>query len=150
MGGRKHRELVAMAERRERRKRNVPRPDPAGVNRRVRQRPEASLHGSQSRVDGTNGSWPAAGADPKPPAICALYDDIAQDELPQAIFGQYPRALIGKVLPWLGCQRNEVLHVCSGSLPPGDGIRVDIRPSAKPDILADGWVWVVRFRRLAS
>jgi hypothetical protein len=28
--------------------------------------------------------------------------------------------------------------VCSGSLPRGEGIRVDIRPEAQPDILADG------------
>ncbi len=54
------------------------------------------------------------------------------------VYGQYPRALIAAMLPWLGCARNEVLHVCSGSLPPGEGIRVDIRPEACPDILADG------------
>lgn len=50
----------------------------------------------------------------------------------------YPRGLIGKIMPWLRCGRAEVLHVCSGALPRGEGIRVDIRPEAKPDILADG------------
>jgi hypothetical protein len=93
------------------------------------------------RHEGANGSWPAdrgEGAEPKPPAICMLYEDLAQSELPTAVFGQYPRALIPKMLPWLRCERHEVLHVCSGSLPPGEGIRVDIRPDARPDILADG------------
>jgi SAM-dependent methyltransferase len=46
--------------------------------------------------------------------------------------------LIGKLLPWLRCERREVLHVCSGSLPRGEGIRVDIRPAARPDLIADG------------
>lgn len=100
------------------------------------------------RQEGTNGSWPASGEDPRPPAICALYEDQAQEDLfeeergekrdQRKVFGQYPRALIGKVLPWLRCRRHEVLHVCSGCLPPGEGIRVDIRPDARPDILADG------------
>jgi len=67
-----------------------------------------------------------------------LYEDLAETEMPSAVFGQYPRALIGKILPWLECERREILHVCSGSLPPGEGIRVDIRPAARPDILADG------------
>lgn len=76
-------------------------------------------------------------APPQPPVICALYEDLAADE-PAPVFGQYPRALIGKLLPWLGCKRSEVLHVCSGALRRGEGIRVDIRPEACPDILADG------------
>jgi hypothetical protein len=132
----KRQELVEMAKHR-RRPRNVPHPDPDGVDRKVRRRPEASLHGSVSRMDGTNGLWPARTVDPKPPAICALYEDLAED-MPEAIFGQYPKALIGKLVPWLRCARHEILHVCSGSLPPGEGIRVDVREEAKPDILADG------------
>ncbi len=131
--------------------------DPDGEQREVRKRPEASLHGSRSRgvprgkahsdlvamadrrVKGSNGSWPSAGAPPKPPAICALYEDMLEPEqVPQAIFGQYPAALIPKVLPWLRCKRSEVLHVCSGSLKPREGIRVDVRPAACPDVLADG------------
>lgn len=78
---------------------------------------------------------------PKPPPLLILYSDVNDeigDILPQPVYGQYPRGLIAKILPWLHCARHEVLHVCSGSLPPGEGIRVDIRPEAKPDILADG------------
>jgi SAM-dependent methyltransferase len=119
---------------------------------------------SARRVSGANGSWPAArdlgvrqknkqgerglariGAvelrnEPKPPAIGYLYEDLNERarRVPKAVFGQYPRTLIPKLLPWLQCERHEILHVCSGALPPGEGIRVDIRPEAHPDILADG------------
>lgn len=147
-----------------RRPRNLPRPNEAPESR---SRPEASLHGSRSRprpdpdgadrevhkrgsnvgsglprhrVPGTNGSWPAAGVDPKRPAICILHEDVAELERPQPqqVFGMYPRILIAKVLPWLRCERREILHICSGGLPRGEGIRVDVRPEACPDILADG------------
>ncbi len=71
--------------------------------------------------------------------MCILYDDLVDPgELPEAVYGQYPRVLIAKILPWLRCNRREVLHVCSGSLPPGEGIRVDLRLAARPDVLADG------------
>jgi len=70
--------------------------------------------------------------------MLVLYEDLADELAPAAVYGQYPRALIGKLLPWLRCERREILHVCSGSLPRGEGIRVDMRPEARPDILADG------------
>lgn len=85
----------------------------------------------------TNGSWPAEDVAPKPPLFGNLHEDLAEN-LPQAVFGQYSKGLIGKLLPWLRCERNQILHVCSGALRPGEGIRVDVRPEAKPDILADG------------
>lgn len=94
------------------------------------------------RVAGTVGSWPsislAQGVPPKRPPICLLYPDLADMAQPVAVFGMFPADLIPKILPWLKCARREVLHVCSGALPPGEGIRVDIRPEAKPDLLADG------------
>lgn len=103
---------------------------------------------SVRRVAGANGSLPTSGLAPKPPPVLVLYDDLVDAEdldffdrpraLPEAVYGQYPRALIGKLLPWLRCERREILHVCSGSLPPGEGIRVDVRAEAYPDILADG------------
>lgn len=67
-----------------------------------------------------------------------LYEDLADDLEPAPVFGQYPAALIGKLLPWLRAERREVLHVCSGSLPRGEGIRVDLRAAARPDLIADG------------
>lgn len=122
--------------------------DPDGVGRVMHQRGSNVRNGMPAerprdvpagRVDGTNGSWPAAGTEPKPPAVCALYEDLnAPEVLPEAIFGQYPAALIGKVLPWLSCKRSEILHVCSGALRSGEGIRVDVRLEARPDVLADG------------
>lgn len=92
--------------------------------------------------EGTNGSWPAHavgdGAAPGRPQISMLVEDLAADLEPAPIFGQYPVGLIEKLLPWFGCDRRRILHVCSGALGRGEGIRVDIRPDARPDIIADG------------
>jgi hypothetical protein len=93
-------------------------------------------HGADSPTrHGQRGSLP-----PRAPVVLALYDDLvdAEDLGPAPVYGQYPRALIAKLLPWLRCARHEILHVCSGALPPGEGVRVDVRPAARPDILADG------------
>lgn len=38
----------------------------------------------------------------------------------------------------MGVTPDDVLHVCSGSLPKGSGVRVDIRAEQRPDIAADG------------
>lgn len=80
-------------------------------------------------------------SEPARPAICFIYEDLAALEdlaRPEQVFGMYPVAFIPKILPWLKCARNRVVHVCSGGLPRGEGIRVDIRPDAQPDVLADG------------
>lgn len=79
--------------------------------------------------------------EPRRPAICFLFEDLAEEALlagPQQVFGMYPRIFIPKILPWLKCRRSQVVHVCSGGLPLGEGIRVDVRPEAHPDIVADG------------
>ena len=93
------------------------------------------------RVPGTNGSWPAhsvsEGVPPKAPPICLLYDDLHDGLEPAPVFGQYPKGLIEKLLPWLECDRRRILHLCSGSLKRGEGIRVDIRESQRPDVVAD-------------
>ena len=94
-----------------------------------------------SRIEGANGSWPVhAERAPRPPAILVLHPELMGEmgTAPDPVYGQYPRGLIAKILPWLRCERHEILHVCSGCLPRGEGIRVDIRPAARPDILADG------------
>lgn len=119
---------------------------------RKRRRAEKRSNPSRNvpRVESEAGTFPGSVSPPRPPPVLVLYQDlVGEDELawlgrprppemPVAVYGQYPRALIAKMLPWLRCARHEVLHVCSGSLPPGEGIRVDIRPEAQPDILADG------------
>lgn len=87
---------------------------------------------------------------PKPPPLFNLHDVFDDDDEPQPIYGQYPRGLIGKLLASLGCARHEILHVCSGALPRGEGIRVDIRPAARPDILADGRLLPLRSGSVAA
>lgn len=130
------------------------------TNERRRQRHfarESPAGRGTKRIEGPNGSWPAARktlgvhprggkhansiAAPRPPPICFLYEDLTEvEELegPAPIFGQYPASFIDRIMPWLGCRPHEVLHVCSGALPRGTGIRVDIRPEARPDVVADG------------
>lgn len=143
--------------------RNVPHPAPFGgggvdgmrsrsdfagsstrrAERRTRKRSEWEADTmKRGRIETNNGdSMPDRAPIPRPPPLLVLYQDL-NDEPPEAqpqpIYGQYPRGLIGKILPWLRCARHEILHVCSGALRPGEGIRVDIRPAARPDILADG------------
>jgi hypothetical protein len=117
--------------------RHLPDADGIGVAGHSRQSTPGQGLPRRRSIPGTNGPMPVSGAPPKPPALCMLHEDLAADE-PEPVFGQYPRALIGKLLPWLGCRRHEILHVCSGALARGEGIRVDIRPAACPDILADG------------
>lgn len=123
------------------------------------------------RIDGPNGSWPAqraslgggkragkhvnAAAPPRPPAICFLYEDLTDIEeleraVPMPIFGQYPALFIARIMPWLRCRPREVLHVCSGALPSGQGIRIDIRQSASPDVVADGRALPIRSSSVAG
>ena len=93
----------------------------------------------RNRLRGTNGTFPvsvSAQFAPKPPAI-GFFNEVLATE-PEAVFGQYPRGFLRAVLPALHAGRHEVLHVCSGSLRAGEGIRVDLRAAAVPDVRADG------------
>lgn len=122
-------------------KRNVPRDTGHGGGDLNRSRTDFE-GATKRRADrlqlATGGSSPTSGLPPRPPPVLVLYDVLEFDDGPEAVYGQYPRGLITKMLPWLRCERREILHVCSGSLPRGEGIRVDIRPAARPDIIADG------------
>jgi hypothetical protein len=92
-----------------------------------------------TRPDGSSFPVNVSGAEPRRPAIGMLFEDLGEPlEMPVGVLGMYPASFIPRILPWLKCDRSEILHVCSGGLPPGEGIRVDIREAAKPDILADG------------
>lgn len=58
-----------------------------------------------------------------------------------AVFGRYPKGLLSHVvrIGLLGqVTRDEVLHVCSGTLSATERWTVDIRPEAKPRVIADG------------
>lgn len=53
-------------------------------------------------------------------------------------WGAYPRDFIRWACRAMRCERQQVVHLCSGTLPAGEGLlRVDIRPEVKPDIVAD-------------
>lgn len=91
------------------------------------------------RPDGSSFPANVVGEEPRRPAIGMLFDDLGDpNDDPPGVLGMYPANFISRILPWLQCERREILHVCSGGLPPGEGIRVDIRENAKPDIVADG------------
>ncbi len=52
--------------------------------------------------------------------------------------GGYPRGFVAWAAPQLNARPREVLHLCSGGLPTGVGrCRVDVRPSMRPDVVAD-------------
>jgi hypothetical protein len=70
------------------------------------------------------------------PALWA--SSLAVNFEPSAILGQYPKRFTAWAARVLNVQPDQVLHVCSGALPKGHGLRVDIRQSAAPDVRADG------------
>lgn len=86
------------------------------------------------------GGWPARnrGKGPGRPALWAVVETLHQ---PEPVYGVYPVGFVGWALKRLGCRPREVVHVCSGALSADDvggGTRVDVRPEAHPDVLADG------------
>lgn len=58
-----------------------------------------------------------------------------------AVFGRYPKGFLAHVLKLqlVGpVRRDQVLHVCSGTLSESEAWTVDLRPQAKPRVIADG------------
>lgn len=59
-----------------------------------------------------------------------------------AVFGRYPRGFIDHVLrhQWLGADvgRDDILHVCSGTLSQSEKWTVDLRAEARPRVRASG------------
>jgi hypothetical protein len=79
----------------------------------------------------------AANARPKPPAL--WNNHAVQDLGAPHVMGQLPRGFLGWACQVLRARPREVLHVCSGNLPhTTPGLRVDIRPEMRPDVVADG------------
>ncbi len=90
----------------------------------------------QDRVREWNRRSEKAGeARARQPALWA--SPLALDFEPEGIFGQYPKRFTAWAARVLDVQPNEVLHLCSGALPRGHGMRVDIRQGARPDVRAD-------------
>lgn len=71
----------------------------------------------------------------------AMSDREVADPDGFAVFGQFPYGWLKDVfrLRLLGeVDRNDVLHVCSGTLSARERWTVDIRPAARPAVIADG------------
>jgi hypothetical protein len=67
--------------------------------------------------------------------------EMAADPDGFAVFGRYPQGFLAHVLKsrLLGdVQRDDILHVCSGTLSSSERWTVDIRPAAKPSVIANG------------
>ena len=62
---------------------------------------------------------------------------LAEDFTPAHFWGAYPKDFIKWACRAMNCDRHDVVHFCSGSLPAGEGLRIDIRPEVLPDIVAD-------------
>ena len=53
-------------------------------------------------------------------------------------WGAYPRDFIRWACQVMRCNRQDIYHLCSGSIAKGEGaLRVDIRPEVHPDLVAD-------------
>lgn len=77
---------------------------------------------------------------PRRPAVWA---DVETLHSPVPVYGAFPKRFVPWAIRLLGCasRPTEVLHVCSGALTREDvmgGTRVDLRPEAAPDVVADG------------
>lgn len=134
----------------ERRRARVTRPDgssfPVNVEGETPRRPAVSMIledlGELSEQERGHPARRAGDFDrtrePKRPAFMAIFPTLDDVDEPAGVLGMYPATFIPRMLPWMKCDRREILHVCSGGLPKGEGVRVDIRPEARPDIVADG------------
>lgn len=69
------------------------------------------------------------------PALWA--SPVAHNFDPEAVFGQYPKRFTTWAARVLHAQPDQVLHLCSGALAKGHGLRVDVRQGARPDVRAD-------------
>lgn len=57
---------------------------------------------------------------------------------PEPLLGAYPKGFVEFACRAIGVQPDQVLHVCSGMLEKGQGMRIDLARRAAPDVLADG------------
>lgn len=77
---------------------------------------------------------------PLPPALWTT-QRVWNGEDPEPCYGRYPKGFIAWALADASLVGRTFLHVCSGGMSAAEslgGFRVDIRPEASPDVLADG------------
>lgn len=84
----------------------------------------------------------AGGSPPMAPCLWDSPETLLGEAAPglkgDAVYGQYPKRFIPWAAKLLRAAPDRILHMCSGSLPPGQGfLRVDLRRAAAPDIVAD-------------
>ena len=71
-----------------------------------------------------------------PPALWA--SRVAMDfPDPEPVWGAYPKGFVPWACRLIDVDPREVLHLCSGGLGVGHGLRVDLRQAARPDVRAD-------------
>jgi len=78
------------------------------------------------------------GNPPRPPALWSHCEVLSS---PEPCYGRYPKGFLAWALKDAGVRGDRVLHVCSGGMSRAEsmqGTRVDIRPAAVPDVIADG------------
>jgi SAM-dependent methyltransferase len=72
------------------------------------------------------------------PRGSAVFGVCDTTELDIEVWGQDPQRFLLWATKLLRCAPSEILHLCSGALPPGTGrMRVDIRRGVNPDVVAD-------------
>lgn len=104
-------------------------------NRRIANRLPGRRTPAQVARDGGD-----QGNAPRRPAVWNAVDTFHEPQ-PTPVYGAFPQRFLPWALRLLRAKPSEVLHVCSGMLTAADvggGTRVDIRPDAQPDVVADG------------
>jgi SAM-dependent methyltransferase len=81
------------------------------------------------------GAQRKSGAGPGAPTLWGLRD--VEGFAPEPVWGTYPKGFIAWATRLLDVDPREVLHLCSGAIPHGHGLRVDLRAAARPDVRAD-------------
>lgn len=73
------------------------------------------------------------------PGRAILWNSNRTEDLgPSPVWGAYPVGFVPWACAEIQCRPCDVLHVCSGALGKEvGGVRVDLRPGARPDVVAD-------------
>ena len=73
------------------------------------------------------------------PAAPALWSAKPAKDFPiPHTWGGYPQGFIEWAARAMHCKRQDIVHLCSGAIPAGEGaLRVDIREEMNPDLVAD-------------